>query len=123
MSIGNRGRRTKRSTFHAVRLASRGALWQSGTSELGHRATHFRRDRILSRVGLSLTRLRQGARVPAVTPLIVDRLHNPAVVAAHGRQDRSHVWRRGILRHDTAAAKGPITTRCNAIRTDFAPRC
>lgn len=123
MSIGNGERHSQQTKLHAVRLASQKSLWQSGTSDLEHRSTVFSRDRILSGVGLSLTRLRQGTLGSAAAPLIVDRLPDASVVAAHGCRDRSDVLHRGIPRRGTATDDGPTTSRCNAIRTDFAPHC
>jgi hypothetical protein len=116
MSIDNGGRRVHRTQSHAVRLASRNALWQSRTRDSERRSTVFIRDRILFCVGLSVTRLQEGPRRPAPAPLTVGRLHHPSVVAGHVHPVRSAVWHRGSPRHGTADANGSLTRAKHRLR-------
>jgi hypothetical protein len=115
-SIANGGRRAHRTESHAVRLVSRNASWQSRTIDSERRSSLFIRDRILFRVGLFLTRLRQGVRRPAPTPHSVDCLHQLSVVAGHGRHTRSSVWHREGPRRGTAASKSLLGRAAHRLR-------
>lgn len=132
MTIANGGRHTKQTRYPAVLWSSRDALWQSGTSELVHRAMlfrvygSFRRDRILFRVGLSLTRHREEPPGPVAAPSIVDRFHDSSVVAGHGRQDRPDVWHREALGAAGLPARGLqglVKPRHHEIRPAFVTQC
>ena len=91
MTNGNGGRRAKQTKYPPVLSLSRDALWQSGTGELVDRTPTlrvFRRDPILSWVGLPLTRLRAASPVGVAAPPIADRFHVWSIVAGHGHQNR-----------------------------------
>jgi len=102
---------------------------QRRTRELGHRSSVFRvlrRDRILFRVGLALTRLPEEPPGPGAAPPIVDRFHDSSVAAGHGRQDRPDVWHRealGAAALPTRGLQGLLKPRYHAIRPAFATRC
>lgn len=117
MSTGNGGRSVHPTESRAVGVVPRNALWQRGTNDLERRSTVLSRDRILSWVGLPLTRLQQETRRPEPAPLAVDRGHHPSIVAGHGRQTRSAVRHRGSPRRGTAAAAEGALARAS---TDFA---
>jgi hypothetical protein len=91
------------------RFALRDGLRQSRTSRLGHCAAVYgvvRRDRILFRVGMSLTRLQDGPPGPGAAPPIGDRFDDSSVIAGHGGQDRPDVLIRAAFGAAALPTKG-----------------